>query len=170
MKNRTVGLIAAVTINGAIGRNGGLAFSVSDDLKYFRRMTEGHVVIMGRGTFESMGARPLKNRVNYVVSSQSGEGTEGVEYVPSVEEALERSAKEHPDKGVWIIGGGQVYRYCMDRGLVDRLYITQIERVVEDASTWFPKIDPGVWKKVKGDSHFAEKEGVWLEYQVWEKR
>ena len=171
MENRnSINIIAAVTSNGAIGRNGGLACCISDDLKYFRRMTEGHVVIMGRGTFESMGRHPLKNRVNYVVSSQGGEGTEGVKYVPSVEKALELAARHHPHKKVWFIGGGQIYKYCLDRGLVDNMYLTMIDKVVEDASAWFPTYRKEDWEFIEGMRHFAEKEGVWVDFQLWGKK
>ena len=117
-------LIAAVDRNWAIGRNGKLLVSIPQDMAYFRQMTTGKVVIMGRKTLESFPKKkPLRNRAeNIVITRQMDYQAEGATVVHSVEEALNAAAR-YDTRDVFVIGGGEVYRsllpYC------DTAYITR---------------------------------------------
>lgn len=132
-------LIVAIADNGAIGRNNELLWHISEDLKFFRRTTLGCPVIMGRKTFESIG-RPLPKRQNIVVSRRGFEAPEGVVVAGSLEEAYK--AIESPR--LFIMGGGQIYAQALPD--MDRLIITHVHTVIEDADTFFPAIDPAVWQ------------------------
>ena len=154
-------LIVAIADNGAIGKNNELLWHISEDLKFFRRTTLGCPVIMGRKTFESIG-RPLPKRQNIVVSRRGFEAPEGVSVVGSLEDAYkvveqglsENQATATPDPAtiitdqiviprMFIMGGGQIYAQALPD--MDRLIITHVHTVIEDADTFFPAIDPAVW-------------------------
>ncbi len=130
--------IAAVDKNWAIGNQNKLLVSIPEDQRYFRKMTTGKVVVMGRRTLAGFpNGEPLKNRTNIVLTRNPDFRKEGVTIVHSVEEALE-TVKAYPEKDVFVIGGDSVYRqmlpYC------DTAYITKIDRVF-DADAYFPNLD-----------------------------
>lgn len=166
---KKVRLIVAVTDNYAIGRNGGLVFNVKEDMRQFRRKTSGGVVIMGKRTFETLPNGPLPNRVNYVVSGKSGKDGKNLIFVNSVEKAIEEAEKDYPEKDIWVIGGGQVYRYCIEKGLVDEIHLTMFHRVVEDASTWFPILDEREWKTTEVEDYLDEELGLEMTFGVLTK-
>ena len=141
-------LTAAVDRNWAIGRNGKLLVSIPQDMAYFRQMTTGKVVIMGRKTLESFPKKkPLRNRAeNIVITRQMDYQAEGATVVHSVEEALNAAAR-YDTRDVFVIGGGEVYRsllpYC------DTAYITKID-FAYDADTRLPDLDHDPeWEKVR---------------------
>jgi dihydrofolate reductase len=141
-------LIAAVDRNWAIGRNGKLLVSIPQDMAYFRQMTTGKVVIMGRKTLESFPKKkPLRNRAeNIVITRQTDYQAEDATVVHSVEEALNAAAR-YDTRDVFVIGGGEVYRsllpYC------DTAYITKID-FAYDADTRLPDLDHDPeWEKVR---------------------
>ena len=136
-------IIVAIADNNAIGRDNALLWHISEDLKFFKRTTSGCPVIMGRKTFESIG-RPLPKRTNIVVS-RGFDTPEGVVVVPSLEEAYKVAVI--PDQignpRCFVIGGGQIYAHAMADA--DRLIVTHVHTVIEDADTFFPVIDPLAW-------------------------
>lgn len=134
-------IIVAIADNNAIGRNNSLLWHISEDLKFFRRTTSGCPVIMGRKTFESIG-RPLPKRTNIVVS-RGFAAPEGVVVVPSLEDSYTAASAAVSDR-CFVIGGGQIYAQAMDHA--DRLVVTHVHTVIEDADTFFPPIDPTVWE------------------------
>ena len=143
-------LIVAIADNGAIGKNNELLWHISEDLKFFKRTTLGCPVIMGRKTFESIG-RPLPKRQNIVVSRRGFEAPEGVVVVGSLEEAydtvisnLSGNLQEDQPSRLFIMGGGQIYAQALPD--MDRLIITHVHTVIEDADTIFPSIDPIIWQ------------------------
>ena len=143
-------LIVAIADNGAIGKNNELLWHISEDLKFFKRTTLGCPVIMGRKTFESIG-RPLPKRQNIVVSRRGFEAPEGVVVVGSLEEAydtvisnLSGNLQEDQPSRLFIMGGGQIYAQALPD--MDRLIITHVHTVIEDADTFFPSIDPIIWQ------------------------
>lgn len=159
-------IIAALSDNNAIGRNNELLWHVSEDLRFFRRTTTGSPVIMGRKTFESIG-RPLPMRVNIVVSRSFTTGEE-VAVVPSLESAF-RLAEETNLERCFVIGGGQVYAQSLL--FADRLIITHVHAVIEDADTFFPPIDPEIWKVAKRSEMLHDEEsGYDFEFVEYEKR
>ncbi len=137
-KHRGPSLIAAVAENGVIGRGGGLPWRLPDDLKYFKRMTVDHTVIMGRKTYDEV-KRPLPNRRNVVISRDPAFRPAGVTVVPNLEEALALGANEEE---VFVIGGGEIYRLAMPGA--DRLYLTIVHASVE-GDTYFPPFDDQAW-------------------------
>lgn len=139
-----INLIVAIADNLAIGRNNQLLWHISEDLKYFKSITTGKTVIMGRKTFESIG-KPLPNRRNIIIS-RSMQGVEGIEIYPSIEKAL--SASQNED--VFIIGGGEIYRQTLP--LADKLYLTLVHTTIEDADTFFPKINYNEWEEMERQS------------------
>ncbi|MCF0165898.1 MAG: dihydrofolate reductase [Bacteroidales bacterium] len=136
-------MIAAVADNMAIGRDNAMLWHISEDLKFFRRVTSGHTVIMGYNTFESIGSRPLPKRRNIVVTRRFSGLRDGVEYVGTPVAAI-AAAREGGEEEVFIMGGGMMYKSCMS--IADRLYITHVKARIEDADTFFPEIDPSEWK------------------------
>ena len=135
-------IIVAMAENRVIGRDNGLIWRLSADLKRFKALTTGHTVVMGRKTFESMG-RALPNRRNIVITRDPGYRAEGCEVVNSVEEALLLVATEEE---VFIIGGGMIYRELWDRA--DRLYLTVVHAEVE-GDTFLPEVSPERWQEVR---------------------
>ena len=139
-------IIVAIADNNAIGRANALLWHISEDLKFFKRTTSGSPVIMGRKTFESIG-RPLPKRTNIVVS-RGFDAPEGVVVVSSLEEAFKAASAaisdEIGDTRCFVIGGGQIYAQAL--GDADRLIVTHVHTVIEDADTFFPAIDPSVWQ------------------------
>ena len=134
-------IIAAISDNNAIGRDNALLWHISEDLRFFKRTTLGSPVIMGRKTFESIG-RPLPKRVNIVVSRSFTTGEE-VAVTSSLEEAFQVAEETNLER-CFVIGGGQIYSQSFD--LVDRLIVTHVHTVIEDADTFFPSIDPSEWQ------------------------
>ena len=134
-------IIVAISDNNAIGRDNQLLWHISEDLKFFKRTTLGSPVIMGRKTFESIG-RPLPKRVNIVVSRGFNTGEE-VAVAASLEEAFKVAEDTNLEK-CFVIGGGQIYSQALP--LVDSLIVTHVHTVIEDADTFFPEIDPVIWK------------------------
>lgn len=139
----TVSIIAAVGKNNEIGKNGGLICHLKGDLPFFKRVTMGKPVIMGRKTFESLpGALP--GRTNIVISSKPDYKAEGAAVVRSLEDAL-AAAKNTAADEIFIIGGGRVYADALP--LADRLYLTEAEFTDDGADTFFPVFDKTKWQK-----------------------
>ena len=133
-----VNIIVAITENNAIGKDNKLLFRLKKDLQNFKEVTTGQIVVMGRKTFESI-RKPLPNRVNAVITSNKV--IESVKVYSSLTNAIEKLKMEFPEKEIFIIGGGQVYKEALNNDLVDTLYITKIKKEVLDADTYFPEID-----------------------------
>jgi dihydrofolate reductase len=152
-----VSAIAAVADNGTIGRNGDLPWHLPNDLKYFQRITRGHHVITGRKNYESIPDkyRPLKDRVNIVVSRNLDYVAPGALVVGSLASALE-IAQLASEQEAFIIGGGQIYREALTMRLVDRLYLTLVHSDVE-GDTHFPLLEPSEWQEVERTRHEADE-------------
>lgn len=136
-------LIVAVARNGVIGRGGGLAWKISDDLKWFKSVTTGKPVIMGRRTFDSIG-KPLPDRLNIVISRTMAP-REGVEVASSIEDALRRAADAASALDaaeIFIIGGAEIYARTLP--LADRIYLTAVDADVA-GDVRFPAIEPKDW-------------------------
>ena len=141
-----VSIIVAVAQNGIIGDRNSLLWHISEDMRFFRRTTSGHPVIMGRKTFESLGCRPLPGRDNIVIT-RSDAAYEGVVVAHSLDEAF--AAVDSSDEA-FIIGGAQIYAEAMP--YADRLYITRIEHDFE-GDTSFPDYDESQWRLISGERH-----------------
>ena len=150
----TVTLIAAVSANGVIGREGGLAWRHRDDLQRVKRLTLGRTLVMGRRTFDSIG-RPLPGRRTIVITRQAGWAAPGVTVTHSVEEALE-AAGDCPE--LVVFGGGELYEQLISRA--DRLEITHVRSEI-DGDTRFPVIDPAIWREAGRE---ARDDFDWVTY------
>lgn len=163
-------IIVAVADNLAIGKGNDIPWHISEDLKYFRRVTSGHPVIMGRRTFESIG-RPLPKRTNIVVT-RGFEACDGIIQVSSLDEAYEAAAQavmpEGDDK-CFVMGGGQLYAAAMEDA--DRLYVTHVHTVIEDAEAFFPQIDLSVWDvESRGGECTDPESGLVYEFVTYVRR
>lgn len=121
-------LIAALAANRVIGRKGAVPWHIPEDMKRFKRLTEGHTVLMGRRTYETL-RRPLPNRRNIIVTSR---GIEGVETYPSIAEALQVLQN---DRDVYVIGGGQIFAQLLTSAA--ELRLTLVDQELE-GDTYFP--------------------------------
>lgn len=155
-------IIAAVAENGAIGRNNQLLWHIPEDLKYFKKLTTGHAVIMGRKTFDSIG-KPLPNRQNIVITKNVRlHGSGEVSFVSSLQEALQAAQGDE----VFIIGGASIYEAAMP--LAQRLYITRVHAAF-DADTFFPAIGEE-WELTKSEAAaVCEKSGLRYSFVSYER-
>lgn len=134
MSSPEICIVAAVSEkNLAIGKDNKLPWRIPEDLRRFKELTTGHVVVMGRKTFESIG-KPLPNRINIVVTRIETFEAPGCIVCHSLNEAIETARKDEQEK-VFIIGGGKVYNAAI--GLADKLYLTLVEGEFE-GDTFFP--------------------------------
>jgi len=170
----TKAIIVAIADNYAIGKGNALLWHLSEDLKYFKRVTSGHPVIMGYMTFKSIG-RPLPGRLNIVSTWYPFDAPEGVAVVYSLNEAYAVAEKhfdlaETPeeDRVVFVIGGGETYRNALPEA--DLLYITHVHTSVEDADTYFPVIDPRIWEKASEEAPATDPEsGLTYQFTVYKR-
>ena len=147
-----ISIIVAVAENYAIGKKGDLLCHMPADLKHFKTITSGNTVMMGERTFLSLPKHPLPNRRNIVLTDVKGKTFDGAETVYSLDEMV---AQVNPDEEAFVIGGGMVYRQMMERA--DKLYITHIHHSWPDADTFFPEIDPAIWKQISSERHSADE-------------
>jgi dihydrofolate reductase len=154
MTQPAISMIVARSRNHVIGRDNQMPWKISADLQFFKRVTMGHPVIMGRKTWESIG-RPLPGRRNIVVSRNPDLQLTGAELAGSLDDALQRLS-ESPR--VFVIGGEQLFKQAFDKA--DRLYITEIEIDIPDGDTFFEVPNESSWKEVErtpgseGEIHF----------------
>lgn len=146
-----VSIIVAIAEKNAIGYKNELLCHLPADLKYFKKTTAGHAVIMGKRTWESLPKRPLPGRRNLVISDVPGDRFEGAETVYSIPEALEHCDR---DRENFVIGGGMVYRQFM--AIAQKLYITHIHHTFE-ADTFYADIDPALWRVESAEAHQADE-------------
>lgn len=168
-------IIAAMSNNNIIGHKNNIPWKLSEDLKRFKLLTEGHVIIMGKKTFESLGYMPLSNRYNIILTNDynlkepteypNNENTD-IKIVHSIEMALEAAEYYNDnDLEVFIIGGGNIYKqfmkYCY------RLYITRIYKDF-DGDAFFPVIDEKTWELVW--KNYINYKDFDYEYQIYNKK
>lgn len=166
-----VSAIVAVGKNLEIGKDNELLWHLPADMKYFKEITTGHHVIMGRKSYESIPNkyRPLPNRVNVVVSRQTDFQIEGALITTSIDKAIE-IAEAAGEKEVFIIGGGQIYNLAIKTELVDRIYITWVEANF-DADTFFPIIDFTDWNEVsRMERKKDERNAHELTFSIYNKK
>lgn len=149
-----VSIVAAIGKNRELGKDGKIPWHISEDFKRLRTLTSGHSIIMGRKTWESLPAKPLPNRTNIVITRNpefSLARSHLAKLAGSLEEALRQAQGKPGNEEVFIIGGGQIYEQAIEKGLVNKLYLTLVDGNFE-ADTFFP--DYSDFKKV-----ISEKEG-----------
>jgi len=167
-----IAIYVAIAENGVIGRDGGLPWRLSTDLKRFKSDTMGKPIVMGRKTWESFPRRPLPGRLNIVVTRDKAYRAEGAEVVGSLEDAITLATTRgrcmvDADE-ICIVGGAEIYRQALP--LADRLHVTHVLAKV-DGDTVFPEIDPNVWHVASTlDVPAGEKDSHATRYTVYERR
>lgn len=153
-----ISLIAAIARNNAIGVKNALPWHLPKDFAWFKSCTAGKAVIMGRKTFDSLG-RPLPKRLNIVISRNPPQDVthENILWATSLEHAID-IAEKHKDK--WgdehmIIGGGEIYNQSLN--FADRLYLTEVDCMIDNADAFFPIFDKTQWHVTLLEQHEQEK-------------
>lgn len=162
MKPR-ISIVSALAINRTIGIRNTLPWKLPEDLKYFKALTLGHHIIMGRKTYESIG-RPLPGRTTVIL-------TRG-EYAAPPETRLARSLDEAialcgEDKEIFFVGGAELYVQALP--LADRLYLTEIQSEVE-GDAWFPDYDRAHWSETSRDRRINPADGMEYHFVVYDKQ
>lgn len=159
-------LIAAMAENRVIGRDNGLPWHLPADLARFKRRTEGHAVIMGRRTFDSVG-EPLPNRRCIVVTRRHDYHPPGAEVAHSLEEAIERGRRTEREE-LFILGGAEIYTLALPD--VDRLELTIVHAEVA-GDTFFPQVDLSAWTLVEDERHEADdRHAHAFSFRIYERR
>jgi len=162
-----VNIVVAASENNVIGKNNKLLWNLPNDTAFFKNVTYGLPVIMGRKTLESLG-KPLKGRTNIVITRDTARlaGQSGIVAVGSLSEAID-AAKATDALECSVIGGGQVYQQAMS--ITDRIYLTRVHAVLE-GDTFFPEIDRHIWKLVRSIPHDKDdKHQFAYEFETWER-
>ncbi len=165
-------MIVATADNNIIGKDNTMPWHLPADLAYFKKVTLGKPIIMGRKTYESIG-RALPGRRNIVISrdetyTPQGKGAEGVDVVTSVEQALALvNNAEEAIPEVMVIGGGAIYQHCLPNA--DRLYVTHIKAAI-DGDTQFPNYDEASWQKTTSELRLNDEANAYdLDFCVYQR-
>lgn len=160
-------IIVATSLNHAIGKDNQLLWHLPADLKFFKTITMGCPVVMGRKTFQSIG-RTLPGRQNVVITRDktfNADGQYDLTVVGSIDEVL---VKLHSEKEVFIIGGGEIYKQSIDS--VDTIYITLVNTVI-DGDVYFPEIDKAKFDLVWEEKHLADEKNKFdYTFQKFERK
>jgi dihydrofolate reductase len=157
-------IIVATDEQGLIGKDNDLPWKLSADLKYFRRVTMGKPIIMGRNTHDSIG-RALPGRKNIIVTKNKDYRAEGCTVVHSVDDAL--LACEQVDE-VMVMGGASLYEQFLPKA--DKLYLTQVHASLKGGDTWFPEWHKNEWSEISREDYLAdEKNDYAYSFIVYEK-
>lgn len=158
-------LVVAAARNNAIGKDNKLLWHLPNDMRYFKNVTWGFPVVMGRKTFEALG-KPLTGRKNIVLTRQPDWKADGTVAVKSFDDAL-LLANEMDVKELMVIGGGEIYSALFDTAR--RIHMTRVNADL-DGDTFFPEIDPKKWKLVSQKNYEADAKHAYnYSFQVWER-
>ncbi len=170
-----INLVVAIAENGVIGGENKLLWHLPADLKYFKQLTTGNIVIMGRKTYESIG-KPLPNRTSIVITRELTLKIEGCLVVNSIENAMDEAKKLNqnnfekglPLQKIFVIGGAQIYNLAMP--LANKLYITEVKAKFE-GDTFFPKINKSQWQEISREAHnIDEKNHYNYDFVVYQNK
>ena len=162
---KTFSIIVAMADNHTIGKNNDLLWHISDDLKYFKKITSGHTVIMGKNTWLSLRIKPLPNRKNIVISQSMNLSLENVFIARTMRAAIDLSDSDTEN---FVIGGGKIYEQFLP--LADKLYITKIHQPF-DADVFFPEIDTNAFQLESQSETFTdEKSGLKYSFLIYKRK
>ena len=147
-----ISIIVATGRNNEIGKDNELLWHLPADLKHFKEITNGHTIVMGRKTFESLPKGALPNRRNMIVSRNADLKIEGAEVYASIDQALLKAIDEEE---VFIIGGAQIYKQAFPDA--DKIYLTKVNALFPDATAFFPEIKSAEWREVSREFHPADE-------------
>ncbi|MEM8583218.1 MAG: dihydrofolate reductase [Bacteroidota bacterium] len=161
-----INAIVATDKIGTIGKAGEIPWYLPADLKYFKRTTIGHPVIMGRKTFQSIG-RPLPRRTNIVLTRDPFFIASGTVVVNSIDEAFTHPALAEAEE-VFIIGGGEIYKHTLQ--ITDRIFLTKVNTEISGGDAFFPQLNESEWALISHEQYTAdERNPLDFEFQVWER-
>lgn len=159
-----VAILVAASENNIIGKGNSIPWHLPADMRYFRRLTTGNVVIMGRKTFDSIG-KTLPDRANVIVTRQNDFRVPGAFVAHSLRDALEKGRASGRD--VFVIGGEEIYRQALP--YVDRVYLTRIHAHI-DGDARFPQMDKKEWLLVSTESKTPdEKHKFAFDFEVYQR-
>lgn len=163
-----ISIIAAVAENNAIGKDNKLIWHLKEDLQRFKKITSGHIIIVGENTYNSLPIKPLPNRINIVITDKADFNPTDCYVVHSVEEAISEASilqmnDQIPDE-VIVIGGAKVYQDFMK--YAHMLYITKIHKSF-DADRFFPEIDLQKFVLISEEHHHSDEEGFDYTFQIY---
>ena len=162
-----ISLVVAASENNAIGRDNKLLWHLPNDLKFFKNITWAMPVVMGRKTFESINKKPLKGRMNIILTRQKHFTAEGFIVVNDLDDTA-FIAQKHDYKELMVLGGGEIYKQSIH--LADKIELTRVHTTC-DADAFFPEINLAEWKVVKEEYHPKnEKHLLDFTYLTFEKR
>lgn len=160
-----ISAIVAVDNNWGIGYNGDLLEHIPEDLKYFKALTTGHVVVMGRKTWDSLPKKPLLDRINYVITKEAKTSNNEVAYFNM--DSIKMTMKKYADYEYFIIGGGEIYKqllpYC------DRAYVTKILKSHENVDTYFPDLDQDPNWEVSSSSELQMSDDIPYAFMTYDR-
>jgi dihydrofolate reductase len=160
-----VSLLVASSENNVIGKDNGLPWHLPNDLKYFKNLTWGLPILMGRKTFDSIG-KVLPGRKNIVITRNRDWQQHGVDVVHSLEEAVSK-ADGYGAKEIFVIGGAEIFKTGLSKA--DRLYLTRIHQTVE-GDVFFPELDMEEWHLISSRFCTADEKNTYdHSFQVWER-
>lgn len=160
-----ISFIVAMDVNRVIGSNNQLPWHLPEDLKFFKRVTMGHPIAMGRKTHESIG-RVLPGRENIIITRQSGYASEGCTVFNSVEDFIQYCREQ--DDEVFVIGGAEIFKETFP--YADRLYITLIH---EDfaGDTFFPEYDSNQWELLSSEKGVKDERNPYdYEFRIYDRK
>jgi len=144
-------IVVAASENNAIGLKGELLWRLPKDTQFFKEVTWGHHVLMGRKSWEALPPkyRPLEGRTNIVVTRQTDYNAEGAKVVATVEDGIQ-FAKDAGEEELMIIGGGEIYKHVYP--IIDKAYITRVHAVFDEADAFLPEFNMNEWT-ITNDVH-----------------
>lgn len=162
---KQISIIVAIAKNNAIGKDNDLLWHITKDLKRFKRLTEGHFIVMGKRTYFSLPKRPLPKRTNMIITDLPGEEIDNCLMAYSIEDAISKMDNASES---FIIGGGSIYRQLME--FADKLYITKVHKEFE-ADTFFPEFSLDDWKLVeKEDVNDDPQNDFKYSFEIYERK
>jgi len=159
-------IVVAVGQNTGIGFQNKLPWHLPADLAHFKKLTTGHVILMGRKTYESIG-KALPNRENWVLSRGLNYQMHEIKLFQHWDEIL--NAEKVLSKTLFLIGGAQLYKYAIENQLVSKVHLTRVH-VSPEADTFFPDVDPSEFQLINTEIHEKDKKNAYdYQFETWEK-
>lgn len=160
-------IVVAASENNVIGINNEMPWHLPDDFRFFKKMTIGKPIIMGKNTFHSLG-KVLPGRLNIVISSTMTDAPEGVLVFASVDAAQQYLKQENVAEAS-IIGGGQIYKSTLE--ITDIVYLTRVHTHIENGTAFFPQLDNDEWEMTWQEYHGKDEKHIYdFSFQKWERK
>ncbi|MEO7210189.1 MAG: dihydrofolate reductase [Chitinophagaceae bacterium] len=160
--------VVAASTNNAIGKNNKLLWHLPNDLAFFKNTTWGMPVLMGSKTFESINSKPLKGRHNLILTHDKNFSADGVKVIHTIEDGVQ-DAMENDYRELMILGGATIYKQTM--ALAQKIYLTRVHAIFEDADAFIPEIKKEDWQLVSNEDFYKdEKHAYDYSFQVWERK